>query len=250
MLSRVADLPAGDPGRRRPPPRSSRQGAKPGQDTRVDLPAIGPRTLREAARAGLAGIVGEAGRLIIVDRDATTALADELGLFFWAWRPRRLEQVLRHARRDRSFGRPHWGRTRLRPARETGPGGIRLVGVGAERMAAEGSSARSLSPISRSSACSMACRRCRGSIAAWARRWSSRGASGPTPPSSSIPGDSAFAWPSRLRRLRPGPALIKYVLPQVWASRPWRARARRGSLTTFWRSTASMRPFMLEKAAP
>jgi hypothetical protein len=81
MLSRVADLPPairGAADRRRG---VLAKAAKPGQDTRVDLPAIGPRTLREAARAGLAGIVGEAGRLIIVDRDATRALADELGLF-------------------------------------------------------------------------------------------------------------------------------------------------------------------------
>jgi lipid-A-disaccharide synthase len=28
----------------------------------------------------------------------------------------------------------------------------------------------------------------------------------------------------RLRRLKPRPILIKYVVPQVWASRPWRAR--------------------------
>lgn len=81
MLSRVADLsPAirGVADRRRG---VLAKAAKPGQDTRVDLPAIGPRTLEGAARAGLAGIVGEAARLIIVDREATRALADDLGLF-------------------------------------------------------------------------------------------------------------------------------------------------------------------------
>lgn len=55
--------------------------AKRDQDRRVDLPAIGPRTVREAARAGLSGIAVGAGSTIVVDRPATAALADRLGLF-------------------------------------------------------------------------------------------------------------------------------------------------------------------------
>jgi DUF1009 family protein len=47
----------------------------------VDLPTSGVATVRGAARAGLAGIVGEAGRLLVVDREATIAEADALGLF-------------------------------------------------------------------------------------------------------------------------------------------------------------------------
>jgi DUF1009 family protein len=54
---------------------------KPIQELRVDLPTIGPATVEGAARAGLAGIVGEAGRLIVLERERTRALADELGLF-------------------------------------------------------------------------------------------------------------------------------------------------------------------------
>ena len=54
---------------------------KPIQETRVDLPTLGPATVRGAARAGLAGIVGEAGRTLVLERDAVIALADELGLF-------------------------------------------------------------------------------------------------------------------------------------------------------------------------
>jgi DUF1009 family protein len=54
---------------------------KPIQETRVDLPTIGLGTVQRAARAGLAGIVGEAGRLLVLDRDEVIALADELGLF-------------------------------------------------------------------------------------------------------------------------------------------------------------------------
>ena len=55
--------------------------AKPGQDLRSDLPAIGPDTVRAAAAAGLAGIVIEAQRAVIFDYAATVALANEHGLF-------------------------------------------------------------------------------------------------------------------------------------------------------------------------
>lgn len=54
---------------------------KPIQDTRVDLPTIGPATIRGAAAAGLAGIVGEAGGLLVLERETVITLADELGLF-------------------------------------------------------------------------------------------------------------------------------------------------------------------------
>lgn len=60
---------------------------KPGQDWRMDLPAIGPETLRRAAAAGLSGIVVEAGGVLILDREETVAEADRLGLFLWG-RPR------------------------------------------------------------------------------------------------------------------------------------------------------------------
>jgi len=54
---------------------------KPGQDRRVDLPTIGVRTIERAAAAGLKGIVGEAGGLLIVDVEAVREAADRLGLF-------------------------------------------------------------------------------------------------------------------------------------------------------------------------
>ncbi|MFZ3006638.1 MAG: UDP-2,3-diacylglucosamine diphosphatase LpxI [Phenylobacterium sp.] len=54
---------------------------KPIQETRVDLPTIGLATVQRAAAAGLAGIVGEAGHLLVLDREAVIELADELGLF-------------------------------------------------------------------------------------------------------------------------------------------------------------------------
>lgn len=54
---------------------------KPGQELRVDLPAIGPRTVERAHACGLSGIVIAAGRALVIERARTIALADELGLF-------------------------------------------------------------------------------------------------------------------------------------------------------------------------
>ena len=54
---------------------------KPQQDKRLDLPAVGLRTVRLAFEAGLAGIALEAGASLLLDRDAVIAAADKLGLF-------------------------------------------------------------------------------------------------------------------------------------------------------------------------
>lgn len=81
MLRRCAELPAGLRGSPGAPAGVLAKAPKPGQDRRVDLPTIGPATVMAAARAGLAGIVGEAGALLVVDRPAVIAAADECGLF-------------------------------------------------------------------------------------------------------------------------------------------------------------------------
>jgi DUF1009 family protein len=54
---------------------------KPGQDFRVDLPAIGPRTIARAAAAGLGGIAIGAGGVVVIERAATIAAADAAGMF-------------------------------------------------------------------------------------------------------------------------------------------------------------------------
>ena len=81
MLSRLLDLPAELRGTS-----DNRFGVlakliKPEQDIRVDLPTLGPDTVRHAAQAGLAGIVAEAGGAFILDREETIRLANEEGLF-------------------------------------------------------------------------------------------------------------------------------------------------------------------------
>jgi hypothetical protein len=60
---------------------------KPIQEQRVDLPAIGVATVVGAARAGLAGIVGEAGKALVMDHEAVAKAADELGLFVYGLDP-------------------------------------------------------------------------------------------------------------------------------------------------------------------
>jgi DUF1009 family protein len=88
MLERVASLPAhlrGQPGDRRGVLAKT---PKPIQETRIDLPTMGLATVRRAAGAGLAGVVGEAGRLLVLDRDEAVALADELGLFILGVKPK------------------------------------------------------------------------------------------------------------------------------------------------------------------
>ncbi|WP_147163777.1 LpxI family protein [Pararhodospirillum oryzae] len=55
--------------------------AKPRQDRRVDLPAVGVRTVENASRAGLRGLGVEAGAALLIDTEALVARADALGMF-------------------------------------------------------------------------------------------------------------------------------------------------------------------------
>ena len=60
---------------------------KPGQDRRADLPLIGLDTAMQAAQAGLAGIVIEAGGVMVLDLDGVINTLDAQGMFLWV-RPR------------------------------------------------------------------------------------------------------------------------------------------------------------------
>ncbi len=87
MLVRVAGLPADLRGSA-----ADRKGAlgkapKPIQDLRVDMPVIGARTIEMAAAAGLAGVGGVAGKLILIDKAGLLETADRLGLFVWGEAP-------------------------------------------------------------------------------------------------------------------------------------------------------------------
>lgn len=55
--------------------------SKPGQDMRVDMPAIGPATVDGVRGAGLAGIAVEASKVLVADRASTLGRADAANLF-------------------------------------------------------------------------------------------------------------------------------------------------------------------------
>jgi DUF1009 family protein len=81
MLERISTLPAALRGDADRPRGVLAKACKPGQELRVDLPTIGPETIRRAAQAHLRGVAGEAGRILIVHIEETRRLADAAGLF-------------------------------------------------------------------------------------------------------------------------------------------------------------------------
>jgi DUF1009 family protein len=87
MLTRVAGLPADLRGSAAVRKGALGKAPKPIQDLRVDMPVMGSRTIELAAAAGLAGVGGMAGGLILIDRAALIEAADRLGLFVWGETP-------------------------------------------------------------------------------------------------------------------------------------------------------------------
>jgi len=116
MLARVAELPLEIRGSA-----AARRGVlakmvKPTQETRVDLPTIGPATIENAAAAGLAGIVAEGGCAFIIDRDEVITLANAAGLFIAGLPPSKQGKTHRYwwrsdgGRGDRERDRYFWSR--------------------------------------------------------------------------------------------------------------------------------------------
>ncbi|MGJ8616598.1 MAG: UDP-2,3-diacylglucosamine diphosphatase LpxI domain-containing protein [Sulfitobacter sp.] len=62
------------------------KGPKDGQIREIDMPTIGPATIKQAHKAGLVGVVVDAGDVIILEADTCTALADEFGMVLWSRR--------------------------------------------------------------------------------------------------------------------------------------------------------------------
>ena len=54
---------------------------KPGQDLRVDLPAIGLQTIEQLKKYGIKGIAVEAGGILLIEREKVIKMADEAGIF-------------------------------------------------------------------------------------------------------------------------------------------------------------------------
>ena len=58
-----------------------------GQDRRADLPVIGPTTIERAQASKLSAIVIEAGGVMVMNREATIAAANEASLVLWVREP-------------------------------------------------------------------------------------------------------------------------------------------------------------------
>ncbi len=121
---------------------------KPGQDARMDLPAVGPETVRLAARAGLKGIVVEAGGALVADLGELVRAADETGLFVAGVR---VQRPSAHPVRPPIppegpliflvAGEPSGdalGARLMAALKKQTQGKIRFAGVGGEKMADEG----------------------------------------------------------------------------------------------------------------
>jgi DUF1009 family protein len=59
--------------------------AKPNQDLRFDMPAVGVETVAGMQAAGIRALAVEAGRAVVFDRAEMIALADRHGIAILGW---------------------------------------------------------------------------------------------------------------------------------------------------------------------
>jgi len=81
MLARIAGMRANGRLRVSGPAGVLVKAPKRGQDLRLDMPAIGPKTIEEAAKAQLRGVAVAAGQVLLVERDRCAHDAGEAGMF-------------------------------------------------------------------------------------------------------------------------------------------------------------------------
>lgn len=125
---------------------------KPGQEMRIDLPAIGVETVRRAAAAGLAGIGVAAGGAIVLGRPNVARLADEAGLFVMGletWRAAPPEEEIGP---PDGFERDQAGKTQplalqVLSRRAPTPADRRDISIGRQLMAALGAHAAGCAAI-------------------------------------------------------------------------------------------------------
>ncbi len=192
--------------------------AKPKQERRIDLPAIGVNTVEQAAEAGLRGVAVEAGNTLVIDRDAVIEAADRLGLFIVGRSPASDTPLFYLV-----AGEPSGdviGARLMRALREQTDGAVRFAGIGGERMAEEG--LESLLPIRGLAIMGLlevvpAARR----IFRWVKQTAAEIER--LRPAAVITIDSSgfcFRLAKQLRRRPTPPPIIHYVAPMVWAWRP------------------------------
>ncbi|MBT3558913.1 MAG: lipid-A-disaccharide synthase [Rhodospirillales bacterium] len=206
--------------------------AKPQQETRVDLPTIGPETITMAAAAGLAGIVIEADRSLIIDRRLVQQKADEAGIFVHV-----MDLAQSHIAVPQSApmvfviaGEPsgdQLGAALIRGLKHAIPN-IRLGGVGGERMKHEG--LYSLFPMEDLSVMGVAevLPRLPNILKRIRQTAQAAEASKPDVVVTIDSPDFCFRVAKRLRGK--GIPLVHYVAPSVWAWRPGRAKKIAGFL--------------------
>lgn len=109
MLERVAQrraachLDTGD--RRAPAPRGVLvKRPKPSQEMRIDVPAIGPRTVERAHAAGLAGLAALAGATLVADRTHVIRRSGEARLFVYGFTEGDRGDAADHGARLRAVG--------------------------------------------------------------------------------------------------------------------------------------------------
>jgi DUF1009 family protein len=115
---------------------------KPGQELRIDLPAIGPDTVRRATDARLAGIAVLAGGTLAAERKRMQELADAAGLFVQgfrdagtsaapgAWAVRRIEPLGRRTPSAHQVADATKGAGVLTALASLSPSGAAVVGRG------------------------------------------------------------------------------------------------------------------------
>lgn len=81
MLRRVGRLPENIRGTPKARAGILAKMVKPDQESRVDLPTIGPKTAELASAAGLAGIVVESDGAFVIDKERVIEIANKEGLF-------------------------------------------------------------------------------------------------------------------------------------------------------------------------
>ncbi|MBN9006507.1 MAG: UDP-2,3-diacylglucosamine diphosphatase LpxI [Rhizobiales bacterium] len=81
LLARVAQLRTEGRIRAKPGRGVLVKAPKSGQDLRYDLPTLGPRTIENAAAAGLAGVAVAAGNTLVAEPEALVGAADASSLF-------------------------------------------------------------------------------------------------------------------------------------------------------------------------
>jgi UDP-2,3-diacylglucosamine hydrolase len=87
MLDRVADMRVNGRLRFRGPAGVLVKAPKRGQDLRLDMPAIGPKTIEGAVKAQVRGVAVAAGGVLIVERERLARDADVAGLFVTGFSP-------------------------------------------------------------------------------------------------------------------------------------------------------------------